>query len=184
VSSWLAARSYDIAPARYGLAMTAPHDQLAIRRLVDAYAIAIDDCDIDALASLWLPEGRLLFCVPERPEALATFAGLEQIADIPRMLREVYRRTLHVVGTHLADVDGDRATGTTYTMAYHVLRAEDSGDVETLAVRYRDTLVRTGDGWRFQTREVFRLWRQRASSWEQPLAIDLAAARSRERDPD
>src|SRR5437868_6676848 len=61
---------------RYGPPMSDAGDQLAIRRLVDAYAIAIDDCDTDTLAALFLPEGRLLFCVPEREEPLATFAGV------------------------------------------------------------------------------------------------------------
>jgi hypothetical protein len=71
-----------------------------------------------------------------------------------------YETTLHVVGNRVFTVDGDTATGQTYTTAHHLRR---DGTTMLLLARYRDVCTRTAAGWRFAVRECFLLWKEDAS---------------------
>jgi SnoaL-like domain len=150
-------------------------DRTALRRLVDAYAVAMDDCDLDALAEQFLPTGELVVLSPgrERPLAVLTGPGEDGIGAIPLAMRDAYDHTLHNVTTHLASPEGDRAGGVTYCVAHHV---PAEGDVEVLAVRYRESFVRGEDGWRFARREVTRLWSGTTPAGREPLLVDRAVA--------
>jgi hypothetical protein len=154
---------------------------IEIRGLVDAYAAAMDDSDLDVFPRLFVPDGALIVRAPERARPLGVFRGpgADGIGLIATLLRELYRSTLHNITTHQARIHGDQATGTTYCLAYHVVAGEDGGALETLGVRYEEHFVRTPDGWRFQTRDATRLWSQTTPTPLHPLLIDRAAAAAR-----
>jgi SnoaL-like domain len=153
-----------------------------IRGLVDAYALAMDRNDIDAFPRLFVPDGALVVRAPGREKPLGTFRGPgpDGVGLIARLMSDLYRATLHHITTHEAVIDGDRATGTTYCLAYHMVDGEVGGSLETLGVRYDEQLVRTPDGWRFEMRDATRLWSQITPTPYEPLLIDRAAARSRD----
>jgi hypothetical protein len=94
------------------------------------------------------------------------------------LLGELYESTLHHITTHEAIVDGDRATGTTYCLAYHIARGGGGGVLETLGVKYEEQFVRTDEGWRFELRDATRLWSQITPLPHEPLLVDRAAARA------
>jgi SnoaL-like protein len=153
-----------------------------IRGLVDAYALAMDRNDIDAFPRLFVPDGALVVRAPGREKPLGTFRGPgpDGVGLIARLMSDLYRATLHHITTHEAVIDGDRATGTTYCLAYHMVDGEDGGSLETLGVRYDEQFARTPDGWRFEVRDATRLWSQITPTPYEPLLIDRAAARSRD----
>ncbi len=153
-------------------------DLVALRRLVDRYGLAMDTADLGLLGELFVPSGRLVVLALGRERPLATFNGLgpDGIGIIPTVMMEVYKSTMHSVTTHAATVDGDRADGATYCVAYHVAGSEAGDVLETLGVRYRDEFVRTSDGWRFEQRFVTRLWTHSGPASRAPLTIDLAVA--------
>jgi hypothetical protein len=153
-------------------------DLAEIRRLVEAYAIAMDSTDLEAFGRQFVPDGSLIVRAPGREKPLGVFhgPGADGIGLIARLISELYRCTLHHITTHQATVNGDRATGTTYCLAYHIVDGDDGGALETLGVRYAEELVRTTDGWRFQTRDATRLWSQITPTPHEPLLIDRAAA--------
>jgi hypothetical protein len=157
-------------------------DLAEIRALTEAYAIAMDRNDLDAFPRLFVPDGALVVRAPGRDTPLGTFRGPgpDGIGLIARLMSDLYRATLHHITTHEARVDGGRATGTTYCLAYHMVAGEDGGALETLGVRYDEQLVRTPDGWRFAVREATRLWSQIAPTPYEPLLIDRAASRLRQ----
>jgi hypothetical protein len=152
-----------------------------IRGLVDAYAAAMDDADLDVFPRLFVPDGALVVRAPEREKPLGVFQGPgpDGVGLIAKLLRELYRSTLHNITTHQAKIHGEQATGTTYCLAYHVVAGDDGGALETLGVRYEEHLVHTPEGWRFLTRDATRLWSQTTPTPLQPLLIDRAAAAAR-----
>jgi hypothetical protein len=157
------------------------HHLIEIRGLVDAYAAAMDDADLDVFPRLFVPDGALVVRAPEREKPLGVFRGPgpDGVGLIAKLLRQLYRATLHHITTHQVRVRGDQATGSTYCLAYHVVAGEDGGALETLGVRYEEHFVHTPTGWRFQTRDATRLWSQTTATPPHPLLIDRAAAAAR-----
>jgi uncharacterized protein (TIGR02246 family) len=122
-------------------------DEIAVRDVVLGYARAVDAMDVEAVARCFTPD-----CAYEGSLASGT------IADALATLRGAfarYARTMHFMGTQDAHVDGDAAEVLTYCTAYHV---STDGRHATVAVRYRDVLVRTPGGWRIARRSVRTVW--------------------------
>jgi hypothetical protein len=156
-------------------------DASEIRRLVDAYALAMDSTDLGAFERLFVPDGSLVVRALGRERPLAVFRGPgpDGVGLVARLLGELYSATLHHVTTHEALVVGDMATGTTYCLAYHVVDGTDGGALETLGVRYEESFVRLDDGWRIRERNATRLWSQTTPTPHAPLLVDRAAASAR-----
>ena len=122
-------------------------DELAIRDLVFTYARGVDRKDLDQVAGCFTPD-----CVYDGALARGTIGdALERL----RGAMDRYARTMHFMGTQTVDVDGDRARTVTDCIAYHV---RPDGGLATVAVRYRDALVRTAEGWRIGARVVETDW--------------------------
>jgi len=154
-------------------------DLIAIRDLVSAYAIAMDEADVEAFSRIFVADGALVVKDPgrERPAGVFRGPGADTgVALIAVLMNDLYRATLHHITTHTATVDGDRATGVTYCLAYHMCDDEQGERLETIGVRYDEEFVRTPDGWRMGTREATRLWSQITPTPRTPLVIDHAAA--------
>jgi SnoaL-like domain len=147
-------------------------DLLELRRLVDAYASAVDDRDGAAMAALFVPDGTLLVYEAGSHELSYSYRGRAELATVAAEMERLYERTFHFVGNFVCRVDGDRATGTPYCVAQH-LRDDGRGpQIVVMPVRYRDTYVRTPDGWRFEERICIVQWRERrlAVQWPPPEA--------------
>jgi hypothetical protein len=132
-------------------------DRLELRQLVDSYAVHADAPDPDAFAALFVEDGRLT-AGPGHPPW--TVQGAEELrtkiilfADPPP-----FTRTFHLVANHLCEVSGDRGRGTTYVVAHHLSGEPEQGEVQVSHLVYRDTYVRTPDGWRFAERVISQLW--------------------------
>lgn len=141
-------------------------DELELRRLVDAYGVAVDDLDSDAVAALFVPGGALLVYEHGSDELKYSYrdAGFKQLTDD---LAQSYLQMFHLVANFLVTIDGDRATGITYCLASH-LRDDGRGpQVVWMPVRYNDSFLRTETGWRFEERVSIVLWRERrlAQQW-------------------
>jgi hypothetical protein len=156
-------------------------DLPALEALVHDYALAMDRADLDAFPRLFVPDGALVVRAPGRERPLGTFRGPgpDGVGLVATLMADLYQATLHHITTHAAVVDGDRATGTTYCLAYHVVAGDDGGALETLGVRYDEQFVRTDEGWRFAVRDATRLWSQSTPTPREPLLVDRAAAASR-----
>jgi SnoaL-like domain len=129
-------------------------DRIELRDLVDGYARAADRSDRVALESLFLPDATLTVTRPGADPF--TYVGVPALGEIiPKLDR--YVRTFHVVANHWCSVSGTRGTGEAYCQAHHVLAGEPATDV-VLTIRYVDGYARTGEGWRFASREVHILW--------------------------
>jgi len=158
--------------------MAAPsvrEDERELLRMGAAYALAVDERDDDALASLFVPDGRVVIyrLGDERP--IAVMHG-EALRGLTGILEETYVRTMHVVTNHLVHVDGDVATGAAYCVAHHYLDDGERSEDQQLFVAYRDRCVRTAGGWRFAEREIRRQWTAVHPAGQWPLDVDRRAA--------
>lgn len=135
-------------------AANAALDRLALRELVDAYALAVDVADGEAAAALFTPDGELVVHLdPADPETFSVRSGRAEIASIGDGLR-AYDRTHHTISSTSSEVDGDRATGRTRCEAHHL---RDGRDL-VLYLRYDETFRRVEGTWRFTRRELHTEW--------------------------
>lgn len=111
-----------------------------IERLLLDYAALNDAGEWDALAALFLPEGRM-----NRPTAPEAFVeGRKAILEAFRA-RPV-RISRHIVANMKVTVSGDEATASSQILLF------TGAGTAPLVGSYRDRLRRTGQGWRFAER--------------------------------
>jgi len=130
-------------------------DREQIIGLTRRYARGVDRRDWDLVRSLFTDDAVIQGSVSGGPvdEYLATI----------RTAVEKYPSTMHALSNHEVDLDGDRAQAQTYAVAFHwavePAGTADSGNL-VAGVRYLDDLVRVGDGWAIQHRQVSGEWRR------------------------
>ena len=134
--------------------MTSVADRLAIADLVHAYCQGVDRLDPDGVAQLFTDDGTFTaYAEPGATEPTSRSQGRAEITKAIGMAR-YYKRTTHTVGNHLATVDGDRASGETRVVAYHVLGEKSAETLMIWHIRYLDTYARDPEGWRIREREL------------------------------
>lgn len=134
-------------------------DELALRRLADAYAVAVDRRDLAALRSCFAPDGRLVLLSGSREPR--EYRGHDGLAEVMTQL-ERFELTLHHVTTCSVVVDEAQARGSVAGVAHHVSLLEDGASDLVLQMRYEDTYHRDGDGrWRFAERLAHVLFSER-----------------------
>jgi ketosteroid isomerase-like protein len=111
----------------------------AIERLIIDYAAHNDAGDWDAVAALYVPEGRM-----SRPTAPDDFIE-GPVAILAAFKSRPARTTRHICANIRVDVDGDRATATSQILLFTGHEAPKVGS-------YADKFTRTADGWRFVER--------------------------------
>jgi uncharacterized protein (TIGR02246 family) len=114
-------------------------DALAIRTLCERYAQAVDAGDSAAFSAVFTPDGHLVANYGSKTD----YYGREQLAHVPVRAKAVAVTTMHFIGNHLAEVDGDSATGVTYCIANH---PRDDRSNLAMMVRYDDRYRRGSDG--------------------------------------
>jgi uncharacterized protein (TIGR02246 family) len=127
-------------------------NRLAISDLVHAYCQGVDRRDPEAVARLFTADGTFIaYAEPGATEPTSRSEGRAEITKAIGMAR-YYKRTTHTVGNHMAVVDGDRATGETRVVAYHVLGDAGAETLMIWHIRYLDAYVRSAEGWRINER--------------------------------
>jgi hypothetical protein len=126
-----------------------PHEE--IRALLQRYARAVDDRDIDGLSGLFHPEAEITGSrgAQSREEWLTDMRA-------PRS----FPRSMHVIGEPLITLDegGDRATADTYAVVYQLGdQGAGQGDL-TLGMRYLDQVAVLGGSWVIARRHSTMVW--------------------------
>lgn len=127
-------------------------DKQECTELVHRLARAIDRCDAGLV-------GRLFH--PDATDDHGSFKGTAQ--DFVPWVMQVLagmRRTQHVIGNVLIELDGDTAYGESYFIAHHALPDRDGG-ADTFMVaagRYLDRFERRGGAWRIAHRGATYDW--------------------------
>ena len=121
---------------------------MALRRVSERYAYAVDSGDGDLLAAQFTPDG-----VVESPRG--KFEGHEQLCGIPAMVAGRYLKTFHAVLNQMIEPIEGGAEGETYCIARHYSR-DPAGHYlcYEMTIRYRDRFARTSDGWKLARRAL------------------------------
>jgi hypothetical protein len=137
-------------------------EQRALERLTEQYAHAADRREPASAASLFTEDGLLtLFMDGPDGQPTAAHSGRPAIAAAIAGLSR-YDATTHFLGQRSFEVNGRRALGETYCLAYHVRRKPGFLVNEMLSIRYLDTCIRRDGRWLFSERRLITDWMQRS----------------------
>ena len=140
-------------PSLFYMNMITVDDRVELRSLVDRYAAACDSRDIDALVSLFAPDGVYIGSMFKPLE----LRGRKDLRDILRRL-EHFDRTFHMVGNHVLWNEDDTIRGKTYCLAHHLNQARGECLSRVNLIVYHDTYAKTDEGWFFQLRRHEWFW--------------------------
>jgi ketosteroid isomerase-like protein len=133
-------------------------DRLAIRELFDAYAHCADTRDAEGQMALFTEDARFaVYMDGPGTEASYVLEGREALSPVFDDLNR-YQETMHFNGQSTVNLDGNQATGDSYTIAHHVY-AEDGTQMMMVAwLRYLDTFTKVDQTWYIAERQIILKW--------------------------
>jgi hypothetical protein len=133
-------------------------DRLAIRELVDAYALCADAREAEGQKALFTDDTHfVVYMAGEGSDATDDLRGRESLTPVFDNLN-TYDVTMHFNGQSTVALDGDRATGETYCLAHHVYSDDGERKLMIAALRYQDSFAKTDGTWRFSERRLYVRW--------------------------
>jgi hypothetical protein len=126
-------------------------DEGALRRSAELYAQGADRRDKALWAAIVTAD-----CVIEAPGI--RLVGREQIVAALDIMARLYDATQHRVHNQVVSIEGDNASGETYSVAEHLSVAEGRRTLLTWAIRYQDRWRREQGQWRFASRKLLLDW--------------------------
>jgi hypothetical protein len=138
-------------------------DKLAIRELVDAYAYCVDRHDTAGQLALFTEDADLVvYADSSDPAPTKKIRGRTALAPVCDQL-SAYQATMHLNGQSITRVDGVRASGVTYCMAYQLKDDGCARSLVTAAIRYLDSFVKQDGRWFIRQRQVIVAWTETRS---------------------
>lgn len=126
---------------------SATEDRWQLGQLLNRYAFYNDTFQVEELVALFVEDASF-----DMTEAgMGRYEGREQIRDFFEREKRALSNVMHLTSNHVLELEGDRASGTAYYLAIGITRRE--GIENQARGYYRDTYLRTPDGWRFATRQ-------------------------------
>jgi hypothetical protein len=106
------------------------------------------------------PRGRERSAVERRCHRLIARVGCEGRDGLTPVFEDLkqYEATTHFNGQSTVELDGDRATGESYTIAHHVSTVDGTRKIMIAALRYRDTFAKVDGQWYFAERNLILDW--------------------------
>jgi SnoaL-like domain len=133
-------------------------DRLALRELFDAYAHCADRRDAEGQKALFTDD--TVFAVymdGAGSEPSYILHGREALTPVFDDLNR-YETTTHFNGQSTVTIDGDRATGESYTIAHHVFTEDGIRKIMVASLRYLDTFTKLDARWYFAERKLILDW--------------------------
>jgi hypothetical protein len=138
-------------------------DRLALRELFDAYAHCADRRDAEGQKALFTDD--TVFAVymdGDGSEPSYVLRGREALTPVFDDLNR-YEATTHFNGQSTIAMDGDRATGESYTIAHHLYSEDGSRKIMIASLRYLDTFTKIDGRWYFAERKLILDWSETRS---------------------
>jgi len=138
-------------------------DRLALRELFDGYAHCADRRDAERQKALFTDDTRFaVYMDGEGSEPTYVLQGREALTAVFDDLNR-YEATTHFNGQSTVTINGNRATGESYTIAHHVYTEEGTRKIMIASLRYLDTFAKIGQNWYFAERELILDWSETRS---------------------
>ena len=139
-------------------------DRLAIRELFDAYAHCADRRDAAGQKALFTERCTFaVFMAGEGTQATYVLHDRESLTPVFEDLNQ-YDATMHFNGQSTVVLDGDRATGVSYTIAHHLFVADGERKVMVAYLRYLDVFTKVNGVWSFDERQLILDWSETRTS--------------------
>ena len=138
-------------------------DRLALRDLFDAYAHCADRRDAAGQKALFTDD--TVFAVymdGEGSDPTYVLHGREALTPVFDDLNR-YEATTHFNGQSTVAIDGNRATGESYTIAHHVYTEDGTRKIMIASLRYLDAFAKIDQGWYFAERNLILDWSETRS---------------------
>jgi hypothetical protein len=133
-------------------------DRLALRALFDAYAHRADRRDAEGQKALFTEDTRFaVYMEGEGAEPTYVLQGREALTPVFDDLNR-YEVTTHFNGQSTVAVDGNRATGESYTIAHHLFTEDGDHKIMIASLRYLDTFAKIDARWYFAERKLILDW--------------------------
>jgi hypothetical protein len=145
------------------LTPTEAADRVALRELFDAYAHCADRRDAEGQKALFTDD--TVFAVymdGDGTEPSYVLNGREALTPVFDDL-DRYEATTHFNGQSTVTIDGDRATGESYTIAHHVFTEEGDRKIMVASLRYLDDFAKIDGRWYFAERKLILGWSETRS---------------------
>jgi SnoaL-like domain len=157
-------------PVHTKLTSTEAADRLALRELFDAYAHCADRRDAEGQKALFTEDSRFaVYMEGEGREPTYVLEGREALTPVFADLNR-YEVTTHFNGQSTVTIDGNRATGESYTMAHHVFTEDGDRKIMVASLRYLDTFTKIDQTWYFAERKLILDWSE-TRSMSAPAAV-------------
>jgi hypothetical protein len=133
-------------------------DRLALRELFDAYAHCADRRDAEGQKALFTDD--TVFAVHMDgggSEPTYVLQGREALTPVFDDLNR-YEATTHFNGQSTVTIDGNRATGESYTLAHHLFSEDGNRKIMIASLRYLDTFAKIDGRWYFAERKLILDW--------------------------
>ena len=133
-------------------------DRIALRELFDAYAHCADRRDADGQKALFTDDTRFaVYMDGEGSDPTYVLQGREALTPVFADLNR-YETTTHFNGQSTVTIDGDRATGESYTIAHHLFTEGSDRKIMVASLRYLDTFSKLDGDWFFAERKLILDW--------------------------
>jgi ketosteroid isomerase-like protein len=145
-------------PSHHDLTIQEIADRLAIRELIDAYALCADRRDANGQMSLFTEDTEFLVymdgCSKGPTQEIRGREGLRQVFEN----LNTYQATTHFNGQSTVVVERDEAAGLSYCLAHHVKREGQNLTLMVASIRYLDQFIKTKGRWYFRQRKLMVDW--------------------------
>jgi len=133
-------------------------DRLALRELFDAYAHCADRRDAEGQKALFTDDTVFAaYMDGDGSEPTYVLNGREALTPVFDDLNR-YEVTTHFNGQSTVTLDGDQATGESYTIAHHLYTEDGTRKIMVAALRYLDTFAKIDGAWYFAERKLILDW--------------------------
>ena len=133
-------------------------DRLAIRTLFDAYAHCADRRDAAGQKALFTFDTRFaVYMKGDKSDPTYVLQGREALTPVFADLNR-YEATTHFNGQSTVALEGDHATGESYTIAHHVFTEAGSRKIMIASLRYLDSFAKIDGRWYFAERKLILDW--------------------------
>ncbi|WOK37203.1 nuclear transport factor 2 family protein [Sphingomonas sp. C3-2] len=129
-------------------------DHLALRQTAELYAVGADRRD----KAIW---SQVLTDDIEITGPGFGSKGIEDVLKSLDYLAQFYAKTQHRVHNQIVSIDGDSATGETYSTADHLTITDGKGELLCWSIRYQDQWRKVDGAWRFSRRELIVDWEEK-----------------------
>jgi ketosteroid isomerase-like protein len=122
----------------------------ALKALVDTFSNLADENRIPDQMLLLTPDTNVQVYMGD--ELMVDISGIQQIEETFTAFAANMKRSFHMNGQQVVEIDGDSATGISYCQVKHVSEEDGREVITDSSVRYHDEYIRQDGRWYINTR--------------------------------